>query len=423
MNIIYADETVLIIARPDDDVVIDLPTQGQQGPAGPQGPPGGASAVPGPTGETGPQGIPGIGVLYGAADPTAGIGVAGDFYINTVTHFIFGPKAGAWPAGTSLVGPQGIQGIQGIQGVQGVTGFTVLYGAADPAAGTGVDGDSYINTATNFIFGPKAAGAWPAGAALVGPQGPQGAQGIQGPSGTGDGDVSGPAGAVDSHIATFNGSTGKLIKDGGKVVADLIAKAGGTMSGPLVLAADPTAVLGISTKQYIDGKVAGFDASTKLAKAGDAMTGPLILSANPTVARHATAKQYTDGKVAGVDTSTKVHKSGDTMSGGLTVTGELVASTNYLRFLTPDTGGYINWTGGANYSVGGYGIWHTGNVNPANYVSNGRLVYITDYNFTAGGMLEPWNGAVVTGFDWTGGAARWRYMQLYTTGWFTTAYA
>ena len=120
----------------------------------------------------GPQGIPGIDgntVLYGAADPVAGTGVNGNFYINTTTHFMFGPKtAGAWPAGVSLVGPQGIQG------VPGVDGNTVLYGTVDPVAGVGVNGNFYINTTTHFMFGPKAAGAWPAGTSLVGPVGPVG---------------------------------------------------------------------------------------------------------------------------------------------------------------------------------------------------------------------------------------------------------
>ncbi len=56
----------------------------------------------------------------------------------------------------------------------GADGNTVLYGAADPVAGTGVDGNFYINTTTHFMFGPKASGAWPAGTSLVGPQGPKG---------------------------------------------------------------------------------------------------------------------------------------------------------------------------------------------------------------------------------------------------------
>jgi hypothetical protein len=35
-------------------------------------------------------------------------------------------------------------------------------GTGAPAAGTGVDGSIYLDTATGRMWGPKAAGAWPA---------------------------------------------------------------------------------------------------------------------------------------------------------------------------------------------------------------------------------------------------------------------
>lgn len=51
---------------------------------------------------------PGKGVLNGSINPDASIGTDGDFYLNTATKTFFGPKAaGAWPAGFSLVGPAG----------------------------------------------------------------------------------------------------------------------------------------------------------------------------------------------------------------------------------------------------------------------------------------------------------------------------
>lgn len=52
------------------------------------------------------------------------------------------------------------------------------------------------------------------------------------------GDVFGPASSVDNRIAVFNLTTGKLIKDGGQTIADVIA-AGSGGSG-LVLLADNT---------------------------------------------------------------------------------------------------------------------------------------------------------------------------------------
>jgi hypothetical protein len=44
---------------------------------------------------------------------------------------------------------------------------TLLTGTTAPAAGTGIDGDFYINTTTWMIYGPKAAGAWPTGVVLA----------------------------------------------------------------------------------------------------------------------------------------------------------------------------------------------------------------------------------------------------------------
>jgi hypothetical protein len=81
----------------------------------------------------------------------------------------------------------------------------VLNGSVNPTT-QGVDGDFYINTSTNQIFGPKAAGTWPSGVNVVGPTGPQGVTGPQGPSGpqgaTGPQGVTGPQGATGPQGVT-----------------------------------------------------------------------------------------------------------------------------------------------------------------------------------------------------------------------------
>jgi len=46
--------------------------------------------------------------------------------------------------------------------------------------------------------------------------------------------VHGPASAVDLRIAVFDGTTGKIIKDGGSLIADLIAKSIGTTKGDII---------------------------------------------------------------------------------------------------------------------------------------------------------------------------------------------
>ncbi|HEY3019590.1 MAG TPA: hypothetical protein VGJ32_05320, partial [Solirubrobacteraceae bacterium] len=110
-------------------------------------------------------------ILNGAGPPAAALGADGDFYIDTTADAIYGPKtAGAWGASTPLIGPQGPAGAAGAQGAQGNPGPA---GAQGPQ---GLQGD------------PGAAG--PAGAqgpagpvGPVGPEGPLGPQGVQGPSG------------------------------------------------------------------------------------------------------------------------------------------------------------------------------------------------------------------------------------------------
>ena len=105
----------------------------------------------------GDAGTNGLTLLSGTVDPTTE-GVNGDFYINTATTKIFGPKATTWPAGVVYVG------------TNGTNGLTLLSGTSDPTT-QGVNGDFYINTATTKIFGPKAAGTWPAGVVYVGATG------------------------------------------------------------------------------------------------------------------------------------------------------------------------------------------------------------------------------------------------------------
>jgi hypothetical protein len=61
----------------------------------------------------------------------------------------------------------------------------VLYGTGAPSSGVGNNGDFYIDTAASRIYGPKASGAWPSGTSLVGPLGPAGTNGTNGTNGAG----------------------------------------------------------------------------------------------------------------------------------------------------------------------------------------------------------------------------------------------
>ena len=180
---------------------------------------GAANGAIGGGGAPGPPGPAGASVLGAARNPTAADGKDGDWWINTSSGAMFGPKAsGAWPASPALSligpagptgpagpqgatgatgtagatgppGPQGDVGATGAQGVpgppgttgaqgpkgdkgdpgpqgpQGVSGAsTFLSGTGAPTAGVGVDGAIYLDTASGKLYGPKASGAWPSSA-------------------------------------------------------------------------------------------------------------------------------------------------------------------------------------------------------------------------------------------------------------------
>jgi hypothetical protein len=75
-----------------------------------------------------------------------------------------------------------------------------------------------------------------------------------------------------------------------------------------------------------------------VAKAGDTMTGLLVLSADPSAALGAATRQYADTKVA---------KAGDTMTGSLTC--PIVNATTYLS--TNNAGAGLIWFGGGSYNI------------------------------------------------------------------------
>jgi hypothetical protein len=217
---------------------------GATGPAGPAGSAGSAGAV-GATGATGPAGSAGSAGAVGATGPTGVTGPAGSAGGVGVT-------GATGPAGSAgAVGATGPAGATGPTGPTGVAGNTVLYGTAAPTT-EGVDGNFYIRTTTNFLYGPKAGGSWPAGTALIGPTGatgPAGATGATGPTGvgatgaTGVTGATGPAGGGAVASDTLWDTAGDLVLGTG---ADTATKLVVGTEGGLALTADPNATNKVS---------------------------------------------------------------------------------------------------------------------------------------------------------------------------------
>jgi len=118
-------------------------------------------------------------ILSGEGVPAKSLGINGDFYIDTKSMNMYGPKKNnSWPIPISMRGPSGPAGPSGVDGKNGTS-------ATSGAGATGAVGPA----------GP----AGPQGA--TGPAGPQGATGPAGASGSGSGPA-GPAGATGATGAT-----------------------------------------------------------------------------------------------------------------------------------------------------------------------------------------------------------------------------
>ena len=141
---------------------------------GPAGPTGDAGAN-GSDGASGPSGIDGKTIWNGDRAPFdegsgSPDGSDGDFWIRTDTSDIYGPRdSGAWGSATSLIGDSGSTGPAGAAGADGAT---ILNGTDDPTStDPGSEGDFYIKTDTNEIYGPKTVSGWGSPTSLVGPSG------------------------------------------------------------------------------------------------------------------------------------------------------------------------------------------------------------------------------------------------------------
>jgi hypothetical protein len=81
--------------------------------------------------------------LNGAGAPTAGDGANGDFWLDTTTNDLYGPKEnGAWPASTISFSEQ------------------ILSGVVAPLSTLGKLNDYYFDSAKKELYGPKTAQGW-----------------------------------------------------------------------------------------------------------------------------------------------------------------------------------------------------------------------------------------------------------------------
>ncbi len=150
-------------------------------------------------------------ILNGKGAPLSKVGINGDFYIDTRSLLIYGPKkSGKWPLPQNLQGPVGASGADGKNGSEGKNVSTAST-IAGPTGAQGLQGEKGEKGEKGDAGSPGATGS-------AGPAGAIGATGPQGPSGGGGGGTQGPTGATGATGATgltgAKGETGTAGVDG-----------------------------------------------------------------------------------------------------------------------------------------------------------------------------------------------------------------
>lgn len=140
-------------------------------------------------------------ILNGKGAPLINKGIDGDFYIDTRSLQIYGPKkSGKWPVPRSLQGPVGANGVDGKNGNEGKT-ISTASNVAGPTGLPGLQGEKGL-PGLQGEKGERGEVGSPGANGSAGPSGPAGATGAQGPSGGGGGGSVGPAGATGATGAT-----------------------------------------------------------------------------------------------------------------------------------------------------------------------------------------------------------------------------
>ena len=124
-------------------------------------------------------------ILSGEGVPAKSLGINGDFYIDSKSMNMYGPKKNnSWPIPISMRGPSGPAGPSGVDGKNGTSatsgaGATGAVGPQGPAGPQGATGPAGASGSGSGSTGP----AGPAGATgATGAQGPKGDTGTAGTS-------------------------------------------------------------------------------------------------------------------------------------------------------------------------------------------------------------------------------------------------
>jgi hypothetical protein len=183
-------------------------------------------------------------ILNGKGAPLNTLGIDGDFYIDTRSLLIYGPKKNKkWPAPQSLQGPVGVSGVDGKNGSEGKP-VSLPAGVAGPSGAQGAKGETGT-AGSNGAAGLNGATGSQGATGAQGPTGPTGSSGGGTPGATGATGAPGAVGAVGPKGET--GTVGSLGATGLKGETGTAGTVGATGPSNVYINALPTWTLSTAT--------------------------------------------------------------------------------------------------------------------------------------------------------------------------------
>ena len=149
-------------------------------------------------------------ILNGKGAPSNSLGINGDFYIDTRSLLISGPKTnGKWPSSRSLQGANGVNGIDGKNG-SAAKNVTTASTVAGPVGPQGERGEKGVEGAAGTSGSAGAAGV-PGATGAIGPAGSTGPAGSGSPGANGTNGTNGTnGGAGSTGLTGARGETGTV---------------------------------------------------------------------------------------------------------------------------------------------------------------------------------------------------------------------
>ncbi len=152
-------------------------------------------------GEDGQDGENGSIIHSGEGAPSADMGVIGDFYFNKNNGDFYGPKTDSgWGSPTNLMGEDGQDGQDGADGQDGEDGSVIHAGNGAPSADVGATGDFYFDETSGDFYGPKTESGWGSPTNLMGEDGQDGQDGADGQDGEDGSQIHSGTGAPDASL-------------------------------------------------------------------------------------------------------------------------------------------------------------------------------------------------------------------------------